>query len=316
MAGLGDMVGNAVNAYGGGSTGTSLQTFLDKFSNTAGRYVDTIDPLGLFDVQFHFHPGDKPHEIKDDDALKRVGNSLLNSAKKMGTAALDNITGGIFSSAMAGSVKDDRENFEYYENHSFLEYLVPAHLLESGEQWMSDEQKASPLILNLGHYVQKITGIQMQMGGEDKTSSNLFGEFPVNGTHLKPSGELQMDIINTKASLHERIFYPWMRECVNPWWAYDTAPYTTATVIVDFTKHNDVKYVFTGVRPKQISLLNGEQSGTDSSNLTRNVTFMYDFMFITSDMKVIDDWKSKLMGSAGALVAGAGQMMNLGRQGN
>lgn len=41
---------------------------------------------------------------------------------------------------------------------------------------------------------------------------------------------------------------------------------------------------------------------------------MYDFMFITSDLKVIDDWKSKLIGSAGALMSGAGQMMNLGHQ--
>ena len=84
---------------------------------------------------------------------------------------------------------------------------------------------------------------------------------------------------------------------------------------IDFTKHNDVKYVFTGVRPKQIKLLDATQDA-DSGNITREVVFMYDFMFITSDMKVIDDWKSKLMGSAGALVAGAGQMMNLGRQGN
>ena len=59
-----------------------------------------------------------------------------------------------------------------------------------------------------------------------------------------------MEIINTKAALHERIFYPWLREVTLPWWSYDDQPYTTATVTIDFTKHNDVKYVFTGVRPK------------------------------------------------------------------
>ena len=122
-----------------------------------------------------------------------------------------------------------------------------------------------------------------------------------------------MDIINTRAALHERIFYPWMRECVNPWWAYQDQPYTTATVTIDFTKHNDVKYVFLGVRPKQITLLNGDQSGQSTENMVRTVVFMYDFMFITSDMNVIDGMFSKLLGSAGALASGAASMLNLGK---
>lgn len=46
------MIGGAVGAFTGEGSRTSLKTFLDKFSNTAGRYVDTIDPLSLFDVEF------------------------------------------------------------------------------------------------------------------------------------------------------------------------------------------------------------------------------------------------------------------------
>ena len=42
---------------------------------------------------------------------------------------------------------------------------------------------------------------------------------------------------------------------------------------------------------------------------------MYDFMFVTSDLTVMDSTVSKLLGSAGALVSGAGQMMNLSRAG-
>ena len=148
------------------------------------------------------------------------------------------------------------------------------------------------------------------MHGEGKAETPGFQDFPVNGYSLKPSGELQMDIVNTKASLHERVFYPWMRECVNPWWAYATQPYTTATVTIDFTKHNDVKYVFFGVRPKQIKLLDATQQ-PDSGNITREVTFMYDFMFITSELDIIESVANKLMGSAGALIGGAANMVNL-----
>ena len=158
--------------------------------------------------------------------------------------------------------------------------------------------------------MQKITGLNLQMHGEQRAESPNFHDFPVNGYALKPSGELQMDIVNTRAALHERVFYPWMRECVNPWWAYESQPYTTATVTVDFTKHNDVKYVFTGVRPKQIKLLDATQQ-PDSGNVTREVTFMYDFMFITSDMNVLDSVGSKLLGSAGAIAGGAGKLMNM-----
>ena len=54
MGFLSDTVGNAINAHKakkeGSVTRTDLQTFLGKFGSSAGRYVETIDPLGTFDV--------------------------------------------------------------------------------------------------------------------------------------------------------------------------------------------------------------------------------------------------------------------------
>ena len=50
---LSDIAGNAVNAYNSDDssvTKTDLQTFLNKFSSSANRYVETLDPLGTFDV--------------------------------------------------------------------------------------------------------------------------------------------------------------------------------------------------------------------------------------------------------------------------
>ena len=182
MAGLTGIVGNAVNAVKGSSGGsTSLQTFLDKFSGTAGRYVDTIDPLGLFEVRFVFQPGETP---KDSGWLSRLGGSLLNSAKNLGMNALDSVTGGLASSALNAvsgkSVDDQRKNFKYPGKHTFMEYLAPANMLTTGEQWES--APTSPLMLDLSHYVQKMTNIQMQMVGDEKTQSNVLGSFPVNGT--------------------------------------------------------------------------------------------------------------------------------------
>lgn len=86
-------------------------------------------------------------------------------------------------------------------------------------------------------------------------STNSFGEFPINGTFVKTdSNVVILKIVNTKVPLHERIFYPWLRETTMNWWSYDKQPYTTATITVDFTKHNDIKYVFCGCRPTKITM--------------------------------------------------------------
>ena len=310
MAGaIGNIVSNAVNAYTGSSSGTTLQDFLDKFSSSAGRYVETLDPLGTFDVSITFFPSITPKEINEWD---RVAGSLLNSLKSAGTSLLDNATGGLFSTLTeggAGSVVKARSGFGEVGKHSFIEYLAQANLIRGGEQWMDPKQAACPLELQLGLYVQKVTVPNLSLGGDSKSETAL-GSFPVNGTYIQPSGDLVMDIVNTKASLHERIFYPWMREVSLPYWCYKTQPYTTANITIDFTKHNDVKYVFCGCRPKQINMLTATQVA-DSGNITREVTFAFDFMFVTSSLNVNDSWSSKLLGTASSLASGAANMMNL-----
>lgn len=91
---------------------------------------------------------------------------------------------------------------------------------------------------------------------DNSTIVNSVGSFPVNGTIVRPdNNQLQMEIINTKIALHERIFYPWMREVTLPFWSYDTQPYTTATITVDYSEHNNVKYVFSGCRPVKINTI-------------------------------------------------------------
>ena len=56
MGALGNMVSNAADAAMGTSRGTTLESFLSKFSSAEGVMVNTIDPLHTFDVEFKFYP--------------------------------------------------------------------------------------------------------------------------------------------------------------------------------------------------------------------------------------------------------------------
>jgi len=316
MGAIASLIGDAVNAAVGNSSGSTLEDFLSKYSAPGQKYVNTLDPLGTFDVSFKFFPAAVPaggSSSWTDKMLDSIGSSVTSAAKN----ALDSVTGGLFSSATAEKVMDVHNSFSDAGKHSFMEYLAEANQLVGGENWFSSGNPSSPLELQLGLYVQSITVPNMRMGGDAKASS-LLGDFPVNGGFVMTDGTLQMTMVNTKAALHERLFYPWVRECTLPYWSYDDQPYTTATVTIDYTKHNDVKYVFTGVRPTQINMLQATQDATDG-NLTRDVTFMFDFMFVTSDLKTVDTSdlktvdtvKDKLLGSAGALASGAANMLGL-----
>lgn len=324
MSFLGGIVSDAVDAYKGSSGGTGLQQFLQKFSTSGQSYVDTIDPLGTFDVKIKFYPTLTAAELSAQtkpDKMDRVIGSLTNSLKGAGESLLDNISGGLYSSNKnkKHSIIKDHDKFgedkvklqtEYNHDHTFLEYLAKSNLITCGEQWESSEQSPAPLELQLGFYVQQIQLPNLKLANENKTQNSLLGSFPVTGGFIDTDGILQMEILNTKASLHERIFYPWMREVTLPYWSYNSQPYTTATITIDYTKHNTVKYVFCGCRPIQINLLQGTQQ-PDASNITRTVSFIYDIMFVLSDLQVMDKPADKLLGVGGSLLKGAANMLNL-----
>lgn len=160
----------------------------------------------------------------------------------------------------------------------------------------------------MGFYIQSITVPNLKMVMGDKAKS-YFGEFQMPGSVIDTEGTVNMDIINTKAALHERIFYPWMREVTLPYWSYKSQPYTTANIIVDFSKHNDAKYVFVGCYPTTITMMTANQ-GADGGNAVRQVQFKYDFMFVTSKLKVNDSASDKIKGLAGNLMGNAAKMMN------
>lgn len=252
MSAIGNVIDSAVGKITG-NNGTSLNDFLSKFSSSDGKWVDTIDPFASFELTMKLYPAPKA-EPNDKNLLGKLGDLGLSAAKSAVKNLANNALGGIVGSIMNGKVKieDQRDKFDKAHQETFLEYLAAANLLVGEEDWIGEKagQVVRPLELQLGFYCQEVTipNLEVPQGGTSVVNS--IGEFPINGTIVKPdSNILTLKILNTKVPLHERIFYPWLRETTLPFWSYEMQPYTTATIVVDFTKHNDVKYIFYGCRP-------------------------------------------------------------------
>lgn len=311
--GLGDVIGKAVDAYNGNATGTTLEDFLTKFTPTGGAYVNTIDPLHTFEISFQFLP--KLASTQQKKGIAGVLNSLAASGEQALNNALNNVTGGLAGAFMNDSKKgvlDQHKEFGVNEDKSFMNYLLRASLLMNGDNIINLTQQSSensPIVLNMGYYVQSITVPMLKMADGGKSDTQI-GSFPVNGPFVAPdNNQLTLTVINTKFPLLEMIFYPWMREVTLPYWSYESQPYTTAIVTIDMSKHTDMQYVFYGCRPQVINTMQPTQE--PDSTITRDVTLLFDFMFVTSKYSTHESGVSKLLDS-GAKLAGAGaKMLNL-----
>lgn len=318
MGAIGSLVNNTIDAATGNSRGTSLEDFLTKFSPAEGTYVNTIDPLHTFDVTIKFYPA----SASDNGSTKDTGQKVLDSLKKSGMSMLNNaannLTGGLVGAAANATKKkviEQRNGFGQINKHTFLEYLAEANLLINSDNaigtLMGDtgQSGSSPLELQLGFYVQSMTIPLMKMEDAGQ-SETMFGKFPMNGRYVSPDNNtLQMSIINTKVPLLERIFYPWMREVTLPYWSYETQPYTTATITVDLTKHSDISYVFYGCRPSQIATEQPTQEV--DTTITRDVSFIFDFMYINSKLETCESVTGKLISTGQSLLNGGMNMMNI-----
>lgn len=313
MGSLGSIIGDAVGAAFGSSSGTNLENFLTNFGSAQGKWITELDPLNTFDVSIKFYPTIGSWQKKKKSTLSRIGSSLLGSAKSAVKEGLNSVTGGLLGSFMNSKV-DIMKLHRKYDGigySTFLEYLASANLLVGAEDWIGEKagQTVRPLEIQLGMYCQEITIPSLKMADEEMASTFL-GDIPLNGSMVIPDKkDLTFQIVNTRVPLMERIFYPWMREVTLPWWSYATQPYTTATITVDFTKHSDIKYVFYGCRPTQINLQQAQQS-PDGANITRQVTMLFDMMFVESSLKTTETVKDKLLGSGKTLFNSASKMVN------
>lgn len=192
------------------------------------------------------------------------------------------------STTIAANVVDPLQTFDvefkffpykqWQGENSFLNKLATNYVFKSSIANPENSQ-SQQLILNLSYYVQSMSIPQMVMPEAGKVQT-MFGEFPVNNLYVKTDNNtFTMSILNTKVSLHDWLFYPWMREITIPKWSYEKCPYTTATVIVKFDKHSNSRYVFCGCRPTQIQSRQPTQEPEGA--VTRDVVMLFDYMFIT-----------------------------------
>lgn len=311
---LGSIVNSVVDAAVGTGSGTSLTDFLRKFGSSDGKLVNTIDPLATFETSIKFYPCPAAESSKKSGPLSRVTNALGTAATQSLRNAANNITGGLLGSLLndlnGSSVASAHDGFSNVGKHSFMEYLAQANMLVGSENWFSTAQSNCPLELQLGFYVQNVTVPMVHIPDAGKTAT-LLGEFPINGQYVVPDNNiLVMSILNTKLPLHERIFYPWMREVTLPFWSYSSQPYTTATITIDFSKHMDIQYVFYGCRPRQMNTVQPSQD-PNSGAIARDISFMFDFMFIASkEQPVIESAVSKLLSAGKTLFNGAAKLVN------
>lgn len=314
MGALANVINGVVDAATGSKSGTSLEDFLTHFSSSEAKWINTIDPYNTFDVSLTFYPQAQPQQKEKESTLSKIGSSLIGSAKSAVKNAANNLTGGLVGSIMNGKVDimKCKSEFKQAGQQSFMEWLASANLLVGQDDWTGEsagQSAGSPLEIQLGLYCQSIQIPQMKIvdGGEINT---MAGKFPIAGNYVQTSdNNIQLTIVNTKVPLVERIFYPWMREVTLPWWSYDSQPYTTATMTIDFTKHSDIKYMFFGCKPVQI---NTQQPDQDPSgdNITRQVTLMFDYMIVTSSLKNTEKATDKLLSAGKTLFNSAAKMIN------
>ena len=309
-----------------------LQEFFTNFNTKEGKWVQTIDTQNTFDCTFEFEPPDIAEPKKEkkkgllDKAKDMVGNlagGALGAAQDAVKNSLNSLTGGLASSLLGSypDVMKEHDKFKDAGKHTFLEYLCHANLVPQTKPkqnlkdqfldksaWVggASDTIATPLVLSLGPYIQKITLPNLQVPVD--SVKTIFGEFPVTEIYVQPDNhQFMMDVLNTKVPLHERSFYPWLREITLPYWAYETQPYTTAKVTIDLTKHADVKYVFYGVRPQQIHTYDPSQE--TPSAFSRPITFIFDWMVVVSSLTTHQDWKDKLLDVGKSLLGGVGKML-------
>ena len=301
---------NIIDKVSGTPTRTTLQDFLNGISqaHSNGIKIKEPDPLNSFDVYFKFYPCTDISLNKKKGMLHEVGQGIVNGLKQGAKNLINNFTGGLLGSLM-NNVDIIKEHGKFStirsdsESHTFLEYLAKANLLCGTEStWFGGMGEiTSPLEIDMTYFTQSLVLPHLQNNSTDGQDVEYIGSFKLNGTYTGPSEKiLSMNIMNTKAPVLERIFYPWLKEVTLPYWSYSTQPFTTATITVDLAKHADLKYVFTGCRPQKITSYQPSQELP--SEMTRMVTFDFDYMFVYSDLSTTEPINQKLGSMAKSLL--------------
>ena len=118
--------------------------------------------------------------------------------------------------------------------------------------------------------------------------STYYGNVSNTGIYIQPTANtFTVDFLSTEFSLHEHVFYYWLRETTANEWQYDNRPFTKCILRIGFFDSEDKKkmfeYVLKNVYPIGIETLSPSHAGEEV--LTRRVTFAFDCMYVQSATK-------------------------------
>lgn len=227
----------------------SLEAFLNKFNNADGKYAYAIDPYKYFNVYIKFNNG---------GAITGGGNNALGNI-------LNNVTGGLYS-----RVKNSSKSTLSKNGYPDIPTLINSSLITESAGGTFD----------ITYFTQSGSLPKLTVPNSEDAKT-VMGDFTTHKMAVQPDQKsFTLNILNTKTSLVDRVFYPWMRELAYPYWSYKDNPFTTATITISFASHNDISYVFLGSRPTSVEALN--PTNTNDTKMERGVTFAFDFMYIES----------------------------------
>jgi len=261
----------------------SLEAFLNKFNSADGKFLYTIDPLKTFGVTIAFDVGNGNMSNGSGSPLQSGINSMLN-----------NVSGGLFGKAVNAAKGDMKK-----DGYTGIPEIAAASLFGDG----------SGNIMDLKYFVQEATLPSISVPN-DAVAETAIGSVQTHKMAVETdTKEFTLKVLNTRVSLLDRVFYPWMREISYPYWSYPTQPYTTATITIDMTEHNDISYVFLGSRPTKIESLN--PTNALDTTMARGVTFVFDFMYIASVGKNSESIKDTFLNTGKSIVNKAASMIGL-----
>lgn len=257
----------------------SLEAFLNKFNSADGKYVYSIDPLKYFTIRISFAHG----SVTGSSALSRSISNLLN-----------NVSGGLIGK-FKNAAKGDMQKNGYPDIPS----LASASLVDD----------ASNGALDITYFIQEATLPHISVPNGDDADT-VAGALTTHKMFVQPdTREFTLNVLNTKVSLADRIFYPWMRELSYPYWSYEDQPYETATITIDMTSHSDISYVFLGARPVKVEPL--KPTNALDTTMTRAVVFAFDFMYVESQGKNTESVKDTILNTGRSIVNRAASTIGL-----
>lgn len=141
----------------------------------------------------------------------------------------------------------------------------------------------------LKYFIQSVELPNIETFSTVEAIPNEFGMVSNAGIFVKPSeNSFTVDFLSTEFSLHEHVFYYWLREVTQNEWVYDDRPFTKAKLQITFldsrTRKHMFSYVLINVFPTAITTLKPNHQG--ESIITRPVVFNFDNMYVIPATKV------------------------------